>query len=164
MDLIRGTGWVEASPGSTGHQLEHGVGIKENQTILKQKNAERCGKTESIKTFRARQKIILKIQDIYVKSKSVSSWSCRSYVNPTTRPRSTPQPLATTSKSFSHRTQWTITRNKLISDGKIYFDGNLTCNMTLVYCAVLVGCRTSKLPSPPCPLKKKETLNIYFVL
>ena len=74
MDLISGTGRVEASPASsTGHQLEHGVGMKENQTILKQKNAERCGKTESIKTFRAKQTCMMKIQDIYVKSKSVSS-------------------------------------------------------------------------------------------
>ena len=84
------------------------------------------------------------------------------FIGRTTRPRSTPQPLATTSKSFSHRTQWTITRNKLISEGKIYFDGNLTCNMTLVYCAVLVGCRTSKLPSPPCPLKKKGNTEYIF--
>ena len=180
MDLIRGTGWVEASPGSTGHQLEHGVGIKENQTILEQKNAERCCKTESITTFRAKEERIMEIQDIYVKSKSVSSWSCRSYVDPiilkrvtrvhiffldcstisknsengvifierTTRPRSTPQPLATTTNSFSHRTQLTITPNKLLSEGKIYLDGNLTCNMTLVYCTVLVGCRNSKLPLP----------------
>ena len=73
---------MEASPGSTGHQVEHGVGIKENQTILEKKNAERCGKTESMTTFRAKREIILKIQDIYVKSKSVSSSSCRSYVNP----------------------------------------------------------------------------------
>ena len=73
IDLIRGTGLVEASPGSTGHQLEHGIGIRENQTILEQKNAERCGKTESITTFGAKKKILMKIQDIYVKSKSVSS-------------------------------------------------------------------------------------------
>ena len=68
------------------------------------------------------------------------------FIERTTRPRSTPQPLATTTNSFSHRTQLTITRNKLLSEGKIYLDGNLKCNMTLVYCAVLVGCRTSKLP------------------
>ena len=41
-----------------------------------------------------------------------------------TRPRSTPQPLATKTKSFSHRTQLTNTRNKLTSEGKIYFDGS----------------------------------------
>ena len=109
------------------------------------------------------------IQDIYVKSKSVSSWSCRSYVNPiknlskkkkcckrtlilkrvtrvniffldcstvsnnsenddtfierTTRPRSTSQPLATKKTSTSLRTQLTNTRNKL-SEGKIFFDRN----------------------------------------
>ena len=67
---------MEASPGSTGHQVEHGVGIKENQTILEKKNAERCGKTASMTTFRAKRESILKIQDIYVKSKSVSSSSC----------------------------------------------------------------------------------------
>ena len=84
------------------------------------------------------------------------------FIGRTTRPRSTPQPLATTSKYFSHRTQWMITRNKLISEGKIYFDGNLTCNMTLVYCAVLIGCRTSKLPSPPCSLNKKGNTEYIF--
>ena len=73
---------MEASPESTGHQVEHGVGIKENQTILEKKNAERCGKTESMTTSRAKRESILKIQDIYVKSKSVSSSSCRRYVNP----------------------------------------------------------------------------------
>ena len=65
-----------------GRQLEHGVGIKENQTNKKKKNAERCGQTESITTFRAKPKIIIKIQDMYVKSSSESSWSYRSYVNP----------------------------------------------------------------------------------
>ena len=66
--------WLSGtSPASTGHQLEHGVGIKENQKILEKKNAERCCKTESITTFRATQESILKIQDIFVKSKSVSS-------------------------------------------------------------------------------------------
>ena len=64
---------MEASPGSTGRQLEHGVGIKENQTILEKKNAERCCKTESITTFPAKEERIMEIQDIYVKSKSVSS-------------------------------------------------------------------------------------------
>ena len=63
-----------------GRQLEHGVGIKENQTNSKKKNAERFGQTESITTFRAKPKVIIKIQDMYVKSSSVSSWS---YVNPT---------------------------------------------------------------------------------
>ena len=62
--------------------MEHGVGIKDNQAILEKKNAERCGKTESMTTFRAKRGSILKIQDINVKSKSVSSSSCRSYVNP----------------------------------------------------------------------------------
>ena len=98
----------------------------------------------------------VEIQDIYVKSKSVSLWLCRSYVDPiknhskekkssertlifkrvthipifflvcstisnksenddifiegTARPRSTPQPLATTTKSFPLRTQLMITR------------------------------------------------------
>ena len=64
---------MEASPGSTVHQLEHGVGVKENQITLEKKNAERCCKTEGITTFRAMQKNMMKIQDIYVKSKSVSS-------------------------------------------------------------------------------------------
>ena len=199
MDLIRGTGWVEASPGSTGHQLEHGVGIKKNQTILEQKNAERCGQTESITTFRAKEKRIKEIQDIYVKSKSVSSWSYRRNGNPiknlskkkksrkrtlilmrvtlihiffldcstisknskngdifierTTRPRSTPQPLVTkTTSTSSLRTPSANTQNKLLSEGKIYFDGNLTSSMNLVYCAVLDGYCTFKLPSPPWPL------------
>ena len=66
-----------------GRQLEHGVGIKENQTNSKKKNAERFGQTESITTFRAKPKVIIKIQDMNVKSSSVSSWSYRSYVNPT---------------------------------------------------------------------------------
>ena len=70
----------------------------------------------------------------------------------TARPRSIPQPLATTTKSFTLRTELMITRNKLLSEGKIYFDRNLTFNMTLLYCAVLVGCRSSKLPSVPGPL------------
>ena len=70
------------------------------------------------------------------------------FIERTTRPRSTPQPLVTTTNSFSLRTQLTITRNKLLSEGKIYLDGNLKRNMTLVYCAVLVGCRTSKLSLP----------------
>ena len=199
MDLIRGTGWVEASPGSTGHQLEHGVGIKKNQTILEQKNAERCGKTESITTFRAKEKRIKEIQDIYVKSKSVSSWSYRRNGNPiknlskknksrkrtlilmrvtliyiffldcstisknskngdifierTTRPRSTPQPLVTkTTSTSSLRPPSANTQNKLLPEGKIYFDGNLTSSMNLVYCAVLDGYCTFKLPSPPWPL------------
>ena len=65
-----------------GRQLEHGVGIKENQTNWKKKNAERCSQTESTTTFRAKPKIIIKIQDMYVKSSSVSSWSYRSYINP----------------------------------------------------------------------------------
>ena len=39
MDLMRGAGWVEASPSSTRVQQEHGVGMKENQTILKK---EKC--------------------------------------------------------------------------------------------------------------------------
>ncbi|XP_066017767.1 uncharacterized protein [Pocillopora verrucosa] len=41
------------------------------------------------------------------------------FIERTTRPRSTPQPLATTINSFSHRTQLTITRNKLLSEGSI---------------------------------------------
>ena len=179
-----------------GRQLEHGVGIKENQTNWKKKNAERCGQTESITTFRAKPKIIIKIQDMYVKSSSVSSWSYRSYVNPiknhsqkkksckrtlilkrvthihnffldcstisknsenydifiesTTRPRSTPQPLATKTTSNPLRTQLSMTQNKLLTEGKTDFDGNLTSNMTLVYCAVIVGNRTSKFPSLTC--------------
>ena len=140
--------------------------MKENQTILKQKNAELCCETESITTYRAEQNVIKTIQDIYVKSKSVSSWSCRSYIIPlkndskekkscrrtlilkrvtrfhiffldcftifnnsenddifieeATRPRSTPQPLATKTTSTSLRTQSTNTRNELLSEGKTY--------------------------------------------
>ena len=70
----------------------------------------------------------------------------------TARPRSILQPLATTTKSFTLRTELRITRNKLLSEGKIYIDRNLTSNMTLLYCAVLVGCRSSKLPSVHGPL------------
>ena len=71
----------------------------------------------------------------------------------TTRPRSTSQPLVTkTTSTSSLRTQMANTRNKQLSEGKIYFDGNLTSNITLLYCAVLDGHLTSKLPSPPCPL------------
>ena len=128
--------------------------------------------------------VMMTIQDIYAKSKSVSSRSCRSYVNPiknyskkrksckrtlilkrvtrihifildcpaisnnpenngiflerTTRPGSTPQPLVTkTTVTSSLRYQMANTWNKLPSEGKIYFDGNLTSNITLVYCAVL---------------------------
>ena len=210
MDLIRGGGWVKASPASTRHQLEHGVGVQENQTISKQKNAERWWITESIITLRAKKTNMMTIQDIYVKSKSVSSWSCRIYVNPiknlskkkkivkrtlilkrvtrvhiffldcstisnnsenddifksnrTTRPRPTPQPLVTTTKSFSQRTQLTNTRNKLTSEGKIYLDGNLTSNMTLVYCWVLFGYRTSNFPPLPVYFKKEGTLNMYYI-
>ena len=178
-----------------GRQLEHGVGIKENQTNSKKKNAERFGQTESITTFRAKPKVIIKIQDMNVKSSSVSSWSYRSYVNPTknhsqkksckrtlilkrvthihiffpdcstisknsenddifiestTRPRSTPQPLATKTTSNPLRTQLSKTQNKLVTEGKTDFDGNLTSNMTLVYCAVIVGNCTSKFPSLTC--------------
>ena len=67
---------MKASPGSTGRQLEHGVGIMENQTILIERNAERCYKTESITTLSAKEKIMMPIPDIYVKSKSVSLRSC----------------------------------------------------------------------------------------
>ena len=162
---------MKASPASTRRQLENGVGVKENQTILKQKNAERCGKTESITAFRAKHTRMMIIQDTYVKSISVSSWLCRSYVIPiknlskkkqicykrtlilkrvtrvhiffldcstipnnsekddifierTTRPRSTPQPLSTKTTSNSLRTRLTNTRKKF-SEGKIDFDGNL---------------------------------------
>ena len=80
----------------------------------------------------------------------------------TTRPRSTPQPLVTTTKS-SHRTQTTNTRSKLTSEGKIYLDGNLTTNMTFFYCAVLVGYWTSNSPSLPVHFKKEETLNMYYI-
>ena len=205
MDLIRGTGWVEASPGSTGHQLEHGVGKKENQTILEQKNAERCCKTESITTFRAMQKSMMKIQDIYVKSKSVSSWSYRRDINPiknfckkkksrkgtlilmrvtlihiflldcstisnnsnnsdifierTTKPRSTPQPLVTKTMSASSlRTQSASTQNKLLSEGKIYFDGNLTSIAQFLTDIAL----SISLPLPG-HYKKEETLNTILL-
>ena len=73
MDFLPGAGAVKASSASTGHQLKHGVGLQENQTNLKQKNALRCGKTESITTLSARQHIMMTIQDTSVKSKSVSS-------------------------------------------------------------------------------------------
>ena len=80
------------------------------------------------------------------------------FIERTTRPLSTPQPLATTTRSFSHRTKLTITRNKLLSAGKIYLDGNLTCNMTLVYCS---SCRMPHFQTPPTlPVH----LNIYYVL
>ena len=69
------------------------------------------------------------------------------FIERTTRSRSTPQPLATKTTSNSFRTQLSKTQNKLLSEGKTDFDGNLTSNMTLIYCAVLVGCRTSKFPS-----------------
>ena len=74
------------------------------------------------------------------------------YIERITRPRSTPQPLATKTTSTSLRTQLKNTQNKLLSEGKIFFDGNLTSHMTLVYYAVLVRYRTSKFPFPPCPL------------
>ena len=45
------------------------------------------------------------------------------FIEGTTTPRSTPQPLATNKTSTSLRTQLTNTRNKL-SEGKIYFDRN----------------------------------------
>ena len=45
------------------------------------------------------------------------------FIEGTTTPRSTPQPLATKKTSTSFRTQLTNSRNKL-SEGKIYFDRN----------------------------------------
>ena len=143
--------------------------------------------------------IMMTIPDIYVKSKSVCSWSYRRdvtqlkisvrkrknffyfwffmrvtpihiffldwstifnnsekkdiFTERRTRPRSTSQPLVTkTTSTSSLRTKMANTRNKQLSEGKIYFDGNLTSNMTLLYCVVLDGHLTSKLPSPPCPL------------
>ena len=45
------------------------------------------------------------------------------FIERTTRPRSTSQPLATKKRSTSLRTQLTNTRNKL-SEGKIFFDRN----------------------------------------
>ena len=72
------------------------------------------------------------------------------FIKITTRPRSTPQPLVTKTMSTSSlRGQTANTQNKLLTEGKIYFDGNLTSSMNLVYCAVLDRYRTSKLPSPP---------------
>ena len=61
-----------------------------------------------------------------------------------------PQPLATKTTSNPLRTQLSMTQNKLLTEGKTDFDGNLTSNMTLVYCAVIVGNRTSKFPSLTC--------------
>ena len=54
------------------------------------------------------------------------------FIERATRPRSTPQPLATKAMSTSLRTQLTINRNKLLSEGKTYFDENVTSHMTLV--------------------------------
>ena len=80
----------------------------------------------------------------------------------TTRPRSTPQPLVTTTKS-SHRTQTTNTRNKLTSEGKIYLDGNLTSNMTFFYCAVLVGDIGLQIPLPSLSTLRKRKHIISFI-
>ena len=55
------------------------------------------------------------------------------FIAETTSPRSTPQLLATKTTSTSLRTELTNTRNEPFSEGKIYFDGNLTTNRTLVY-------------------------------
>ena len=141
---------------------------------------------------------MIRIQDTYVKSKSVSSWSCRSYVNPiknlskkkkcckrtlilkrvtrvniffldcstvsnnsenddtfierTTRPRSTSQPLATKKTSTSLRNELTNTRNKL-SEGKIYFDRNFNYTElakltrdSSCYKSSFKTCKNSKLP------------------
>ena len=73
----------------------------------------------------------------------------------TTRPRSTPQPLVTTTKS-SHRTQTTNTRNKLTSEGKICMDGNLTSNMT--FFLLRSYCRISdfKFPFPSLSTLRKR--------
>lgn len=73
MDFLLGAGAVKASSALTGRQLEHGVGLQENQTNLKKKNALRCGKTESITTLSAKQHVMMTIQDTSVRSKSVSS-------------------------------------------------------------------------------------------
>ena len=42
------------------------------------------------------------------------------FIEGVTRPRSTPQPLATKTTSTSLRTQSTNTRNELLSEGKTY--------------------------------------------
>ena len=74
------------------------------------------------------------------------------FIERTTRPRSTSQPLATKKTSTSLRTELTNTRNKL-SEGKIYFDRNfdhtelakLTRDSSC-YKSSFKTCNNSKLP------------------
>ena len=73
----------------------------------------------------------------------------------TARPRSIPQPLATTTKSFTLRTELMITRNKLLSEGKIYFDRNLTFNMTNNNTLLRSSRRMSQFQTP---LRSRPTL------
>ena len=104
------------------------------------KKEERCKRTFILKPEAC-------IHIFYLDCSTISNNSENNdiFIERTITPRSTPQPLATEITS-------TNTRNKLLSEGKIYFERNLTFNTTLVYCTVLVGCSIFKLPSPLCPL------------
>ena len=85
------------------------------------------------------------------------------FIERTTRPRSTPQPLVTTTNSFSLRTQLMITRNKLLSEGKIYLDGNLKCDLSLLRSS----CRMLHFQTPPplpVHLKKGNTKYILCTI
>ena len=87
------------------------------------------------------------------------------FMESTTRRRSTPQPMATKTTSNPLRTQLSKTQNKLLTEGKTDFDGSLTSNMTLVYCAVIVGNRTSKFPSLTCRrLERGNTKYIWHII
>ena len=81
------------------------------------------------------------------------------FIERTTRPRSTLQPSATKTTSTSLRTQLTNTQNKLLSIGKVYFDGNLTVNMTLVILGAQYLPLASQTPLS-VQLKKVKTLDI----
>ena len=86
------------------------------------------------------------------------------FIERTRRPRSTPQPLTTKTTSTLLRTQSTNTQNKLLSVGKVYFDWNMTFNMTLVILDAQHSSNVAFQTPLSAYLKRVETLDIYIYI
>ena len=124
-------------------------------------------KTRSKKKKSCKKTFILKrvtrIRVFFLDCSTISNNSESEYIfiERTTRPRSTPQPLTTKTTSTLLRTQSTNTQNKLLSVGKVYFDGNITFNMTLVIFDAQHSSNVAFQTPLSAHLKRVETLDIY---
>ena len=79
------------------------------------------------------------------------------------RPRSTPPTLRKKTAFTSLRTQLTITQKKLLSEGKIYFDGNWHLIWPYSIAQFLLDVALPNSPPLPAHLKKGERLDVYYI-